>query len=152
MPSGSPEDIRLTPAPDRRPPDAIGAALALARRGCSLLKAKRAAETAATGAALLRLEGVENRESLAAELAAAGLAVAFLSPPMSARGGSMAPVLKSLRARLGLSQEQFALQFGFELKTLQGWELGKGVDRGTASYLDTISRAPEAIMQIRNAG
>jgi putative transcriptional regulator len=54
--------------------------------------------------------------------------------------------LRELRGRLGLSQEEFADRFGFDLQTLQDWEQARGVpDNLARNYLRVIERDPEAV-------
>ena len=54
--------------------------------------------------------------------------------------------IRGIRARLGLTQQQFALRFGFSLNTLRHWEQGRRVPEGpTRAYLLVIDRNPEAV-------
>ena len=54
--------------------------------------------------------------------------------------------VRAIRQRLGLTQQQFALQFGFSLATLRNWEQGTRVPPGSSRVLLTvIDRAPEAV-------
>jgi len=49
-----------------------------------------------------------------------------------------------MRAKLQLTQEQFALRFGFDLNSVQNWEQGRRApDRAILSYLRVIERDPE---------
>jgi putative transcriptional regulator len=51
--------------------------------------------------------------------------------------------LKRLRTQLAMTQEQFALRYGFELDALQNWEQGRRApDRATLRYLRVIERMP----------
>lgn len=53
--------------------------------------------------------------------------------------------VKSLRARLGMSQEIFAATFGLNLAALRDWEQQRRVPRGPArTLLRIIEREPEA--------
>lgn len=56
--------------------------------------------------------------------------------------------LRRLRSeRLRLTQQQFALQFGIPIRTLQKWEQGVREPEGPArAYLAVISRIPEAVI------
>jgi DNA-binding transcriptional regulator YiaG len=54
--------------------------------------------------------------------------------------------VKALRARLDLSQSEFASRFGFSVRTLQDWELGRTQPAGPArAYLTVIDRLPDAV-------
>jgi len=54
--------------------------------------------------------------------------------------------IKSIREGLGLSQVQFARQFGFEPRTIQNWEHKRRRPTGMArAYLRVIQKDPEAV-------
>ena len=54
--------------------------------------------------------------------------------------------VKAIRAKLGMTQEQFAGRFGFSIKTLRHWEQGLRVPEGPArAYLLVIDRNPRAV-------
>ena len=54
--------------------------------------------------------------------------------------------LKSLRERLGLSPEQFAMRYGFELATLKAWEAAPvTIDTAIRSYLRAIANEPRQV-------
>src|SRR5947209_1660478 len=56
--------------------------------------------------------------------------------------------VRALRERLGLSQAEFALRFGFSLGTLRHWEQGRRYPDGSARlFLAVIDQAPEAVEQ-----
>jgi putative transcriptional regulator len=46
--------------------------------------------------------------------------------------------VKALRAKVGMTQEQFAARFGFSTVTLRHWECG---DRTRTARADSLSRA-----------
>jgi len=53
--------------------------------------------------------------------------------------------VKAIRSRLGLTQQEFADRFGFNINTLRHWEQGRRVPDGPArAYLRVIDREPEA--------
>ena len=55
--------------------------------------------------------------------------------------------VRALRARLGMSQTQFAHRFGFTVDTLQQYEQGRRTPSGPAStLLRVIAADPEAVM------
>lgn len=54
--------------------------------------------------------------------------------------------VKAIRAKLGLTQEQFAARFGFSVRTLRHWEQGLRQPEGAArAYLLVIDRDPNAV-------
>ena len=60
--------------------------------------------------------------------------------------------VKSIRAHLGMSQQEFAGRFGFSVNTLRHWEQGKRYPEGPArSYLKVIDKDPEAVMRALRA-
>jgi putative transcriptional regulator len=126
-----------------RPPEnlrPIDAMFALARRGITMLRAKRSIETLIeTGRMFIHLPTVESVETLVRELAAAGVAAASVDATTRID-------VRSLRERLGLTREQFALRFGLEVDTLRNWEAGRrDMDAAAAAYLRAISNDPEAV-------
>ena len=55
--------------------------------------------------------------------------------------------VSGLRGRLGFSQEQFALRFGFSVATLRHWERGDRSPSGASLVLlNVIDRDPQAVM------
>lgn len=149
--SGSAEEIVLQPG--RSAPDVVKATLALAKRGATTLKAKRAVEKALEdGDAVIDLPTVEDCAILAADLQAAGLAVKFRSAEDRNLKENFATRLKSLRIRLNLSQEDFARDYDLDKKTLQGWEIGKIPDRGNRVLIRLIEKDPVATRRLVNEG
>jgi putative transcriptional regulator len=54
--------------------------------------------------------------------------------------------IRALRERLGMTQEQFALQFGFSLGTVRHWEQGCRYPVGSARVLlKVIEYSPDAV-------
>jgi putative transcriptional regulator len=54
--------------------------------------------------------------------------------------------VRAIRIRLGLTQSQFAVRFGFSVNTLRHWEQGRRVPEGpTRAYLLVIDREPRAV-------
>jgi putative transcriptional regulator len=70
-----------------------------------------------------------------------------------ARGGFVAHVpdevdVAAIRRRLGLSQGEFAAQFGFTLDAVQNWEQGRRRPDGAArAFLRVIEREPDAVQR-----
>ena len=53
-----------------------------------------------------------------------------------------------IRNKLGLTQEAFALRFGFSVKNVRNWEQGVRQPEGAArAYLVVIDRKPEAVQE-----
>jgi putative transcriptional regulator len=60
--------------------------------------------------------------------------------------------VQAIRTRLGMTQEEFAGQFGFSVNTLRHWEQGKRQPEGpTRAYLLVIDRAPKAVLKALHA-
>ena len=56
--------------------------------------------------------------------------------------------VKRIRGKLGLTQQQFAARFGFNINTLRHWEQGRRVPDGPArAYLMVIDREPQAVQK-----
>jgi putative transcriptional regulator len=56
------------------------------------------------------------------------------------------PNVKLIRAKLGLTQEEFARRFGLPLGTVRDWEQGAHLpDRAAMVLLRVIAREPEAV-------
>lgn len=56
--------------------------------------------------------------------------------------------IKAIRGRLGMTQQEFAARFDFNINTLRHWEQGRRVPDGTArAYLRVIDREPEAVQK-----
>ena len=56
--------------------------------------------------------------------------------------------VKAIRARLDMTQEEFAGRFGFSVNTLRHWEQGSRQPEGpTRAYLLVIDRAPKAVQK-----
>jgi putative transcriptional regulator len=54
--------------------------------------------------------------------------------------------VQSVRQKLGLTQQQFAMQFGFSLATVRTWEQGIRVPPGPARVLLlVVDKEPEAV-------
>ncbi len=149
--SGSPQEIVLKP--DRTVPDVIAATLAMAKRGATMLKAKRAVERALKeGTAVIVLPMVKDQKALAADLETAGIATTFRSITDRDLKKHFADRLKGLRKRLGMSQEEFARNYNLDKKTIQGWEIGKIPDRGNRHLIRMIEKEPATMRRLVNEG
>ncbi|MFC3169580.1 helix-turn-helix domain-containing protein [Paracoccus fontiphilus] len=142
--SGSKEHLVLHATKNDAPVIAVKAALVLAECGISLLKAKRAIETVLEGGeATLILPKVGSKQKLTSELRAAGIEAFVATPPKTYS-------VKGLRQRLKLTQEEFAVIYGVDLRTLQNYESGaRKPDRTAIGYFKLIEKAPEVVKQLR---
>jgi putative transcriptional regulator len=138
--SGSPGVFVLRTPQGRGVIRTIDGMFALARRGMTTLRAKRAIEALVeAGRVFVELPTVENADALVADLARAGIAAAQIEPDKSID-------VRQLRERLGLTRQQFALRYGLEVETVRNWEAGRReVDAAARSYLRAISNAPELV-------
>ena len=60
--------------------------------------------------------------------------------------------VKAIRTNLGMTQDEFASQFGFSVNTLRQWEQGSRRPEGpTRAYLLVIERAPKAVQKALQA-
>jgi putative transcriptional regulator len=60
--------------------------------------------------------------------------------------------MRSIRTKLGMTQEEFAGRFDFSVNTLRHWEHGKRRPEGpTRAYLLVIARAPRAVQRALRA-
>ncbi len=60
--------------------------------------------------------------------------------------------VKAIRAKLDMTQEEFAGRFGFSINTLRHWEQGRRVPEGpTRAYLLVIDRNPNAVQKALQA-
>lgn len=60
--------------------------------------------------------------------------------------------VRRIRAKLGMTQEEFAGEFGFSVHTLRHWEHGRRVPDGAArAYLKVIDHAPKAVTKALRA-
>jgi len=56
--------------------------------------------------------------------------------------------VKAIRAKLGMTQPEFAERFGLSIKTLRHWEQKQRVPEGpTRAYLLVIDRDPDAVQR-----
>jgi putative transcriptional regulator len=60
--------------------------------------------------------------------------------------------VRAIRTKLGLTQEEFALRFGFSVNTLRHWEQGTRQPEGPSrAYLIVIDRAPKTVQKALRA-
>ena len=137
--SGSPVDLVLRPSAGLEDLRTISATMALARRGMTMLKAKRAVEAVVErGEAVVHVPTVESLDALSSDLGAAGIRIAIIQHEVVD--------VRIVRQSLGMTQEQFATVFGFDEATVQNWEQGRSKpDRGHASYISVIAAVPDTV-------
>ncbi|MEN8742094.1 MAG: type II toxin-antitoxin system MqsA family antitoxin [Phaeobacter gallaeciensis] len=153
--SGSQESLVLRPEGTTSAINAIAAARVLAQCGITLLRAKRAVEAVIAGEEVtLVLPKVASRDQLVDDLTAAGVQGKFLRKRLRIKSKSVAKMwVKKVRERAGLTQEQFAVTYGMDLKTLQKYEHGDSIPASSVlSYLQMIEADPEAVKRIRIEG
>ncbi len=136
--SGSPAKLLLLCRPNHN--NAPGTIGALVKRHLPIREAKNIAERLFDeGQAVVEVPVVESLEALRYDLANCHVE-ARLMPPTK-----MVDV-RSVRERMGLSQDQFALEFGLELSTIRNWEQGRSTpDTASNAYLLMIDRDPDAV-------
>ena len=141
VPSGSAVAFALRPASrGLAAVQAVTAALALARRGIPMLRAKRAVEEMLDrGRAFVELPAVEDPAAVVRDLEASSIAATVASPPDRVN-------IRAVRDRLGLTQEQFALRYGFDLAALRNWEQGRTQpETAVRSYIRVIEHNPAQV-------
>lgn len=83
------------------------------------------------------IRGLEQALAFANGTAKKGTYVVHIPPEIDVR---------AIRVRLGLTQQEFAVRFGFNINTLRHWEQGRRVPEGPArAYLLVIDREPAAV-------
>ena len=150
--SGLRESLVLRPDRKASAINAIAATRTLAQCGITLLKAKRAVETLIVEEEIiLTLPNVASRDRLVEGLATAGIQSKFLRKGFLIKSKSDTKKwVKKVRERAGLTQEQFAVTYGLDLKTLQKYEQGDSKPAASVqSYLQVIEADPEAVKRIR---
>ncbi|MFD1301289.1 helix-turn-helix domain-containing protein [Methylobacterium marchantiae] len=92
-----------------------------------------------TGFVVVILPALENLEILRSEFADLQVDAVLHGPPDRVD-------VKRLRERQGLTQEEFATEFGLDLSTLRNWEQGRSEpDTATRTLLRTIAAHPAAV-------
>lgn len=113
---------------------------ALARRGMSLLRAKRAIECVMSGKpAAIWTPTLEDAAKFERELLSCGVAAERRDPPDEID-------VKRVREGLGLSQDEFAVRFGLDTASVRNWEQGRTrPDTAVRVLLRVIDRDPSAV-------
>lgn len=85
------------------------------------------------------IRGLEQALAFANGAAKKGTCVVHIPPEID---------VKAIRGRLGLTQREFAVRFGFNINTLRHWEQGRLVPEGSMrAYLRVIDREPQAVQK-----
>lgn len=140
-PSGSPVSVvlRLGGAVDQP----VTLIQTLARWGLGLRKAHEVVTRLVNGEKMpvLLAEAPEPAE-VVFTLERLGVAVGFPHPPTSVD-------VKTIRAKLGLTQKEFAARFCFDVDSVQNWEQGRyQPDSPTRILLKVIEQHPEAVEDV----
>jgi putative transcriptional regulator len=70
----------------------------------------------------------------------------FPLAPATPADAAAAPVVRDLRRRARLTQQEFAARLGVPVETIRNWEQGKRMPRGPArALLAVIAHAPETV-------
>lgn len=119
----------------------IDATLALAKRGVTMLRAKRALEAVLDrGRALVVLPTVEDDSALQGDLENAGVSIRPVPGPRLVN-------LTALRERLHMTREQFAVAYGLDQETVRNWEAGRRDPGPARAYLQAIENDPEGVLE-----
>jgi len=140
-PSGSPVSIVL------RLGGAVGQPVTLIQTlacwGLGLRKAHEVVTRLVAGEKLpVLLANAPEPAEVASTLERLGVAVGFPHPPTSID-------VKAIRAKLGLTQKEFAARFCFDVDSVQNWEQGRyQPDSPTRILLKVIEQHPEAVEDV----
>jgi DNA-binding transcriptional regulator YiaG len=118
----------------------VSVAEALAKRGLTLLQAKRIVTRLAKGESVAaEIPMVEDVTVFEKELKRHGVIAERRDPPDAID-------VKAIRERLGLSQDEFATRFGLDAASLRNWEQERTVpERAVRSLLRVIDVNPQAV-------
>jgi DNA-binding transcriptional regulator YiaG len=130
--------VLLSPGDIARPVDL---ARLLVGYGLSLRKAHDVLDRIASGSTVAVEVRARNRSRLEAELSGMGITAKVIEPPVVN--------VKRVREHFGLSQEEFALRFGFEVATVRNWEQGRNApDPAINLLLKLIETYPEYVESV----
>jgi DNA-binding XRE family transcriptional regulator len=133
--SGSPVRLVLRFDEVEKP---VTVARLLTRHGLSLRKAHDVLDRLADGNTVSVELYADDARALVSEFLALGVNALPINPPE--------PDVKRIRERLGLSQAEFSIRFGFELDTVQNWEQGRTrPDPAGRTLLGLIEAYPECV-------
>ena len=112
--------------------------------GLSLRRAHDTMNRLASGEAVPVAVVLPKKGDALAELARLGVAARPIRRPQVD--------VRAARERLGLTQAEFAIRFGFELDTVQNWEQGRNTpDAPTQVLLKVIETRPDIVDDVLSA-
>jgi DNA-binding transcriptional regulator YiaG len=122
--------------------DAFAIARLLVEAGVSVRTAKKTVDDLASGkSAYVAAPAVRDYGMLKKKLMGENIAVHQLR--------ARRVDVKALRARLGVSQEDFAGRYGLDVATVRNWEQGRTTPDGPAArLLQLIDRDPDKVMEL----
>lgn len=132
----------LAPSGEGRLGDLFAVARLLIHSGVSVRAAKGVFENLTWGQpSYVEAPSVIDLPAMTRAMAKEGVALQRIAPR---------PVdVKALRARLGISQEDFAGRFGLDVATVRNWEQGRTKPDGPAvALLHCIARDPDKIVEL----
>lgn len=132
----------LMPPTSRRLGDVFEFARLLVRAGVSVRAAKKAIdELSERRTSYVEAPAVRDFDLLKRKMMAHNVAVHRIA--------IRAVDVKALRARLGISQEEFAGRFGLDVATVRNWEQGRtNPDGPAAALLQLIDRDPDKVVEL----
>ena len=142
--SGSPAVYALSRT--RRSPATISIAQALLRRHVTLKQAHAAVtDLLVEPRVIVELPVLESAEDFEKEVEAHGARATRIEVPVEVD-------VKTIREKLGLSQEAFANRFGLDLGTVRNWEQKRSrPDTAARVLLRTIEKEPDAVTRALTA-
>ncbi len=138
VPSGSPARLLLEAGIN---PNTPRAAVALARRHLPMRSGHRLLTTLLQERrVVVEVPVVEDLPLLLSELAALDIKASVYDPPKVN--------VRAVREKLGLSQDDFAVQYGLDASTVRNWEQGRSEpDKAARMALWVIATHPDAVRE-----
>lgn len=141
--TGSSADIIIRPKGDLAAVKTVTAINEMVRRGVSTREAMRAIDLmVSTGRALVSVPKVD--VLFAGTMKRAGIRV---SRPRQLEQANV----REIRERLRLSTSDFAKRFGFEQRTVEGWEQGRTIPSSANVVLHVIASDPQVVEKVLEA-
>jgi DNA-binding transcriptional regulator YiaG len=135
-------DLVLKPPRSRRLPDGFEVARLLVRSGVPVRAAKKVVDQLMEGkTAYVVVPAVADYGALRRKMMAQKVKVRRIE--------LRAVDVRVLRARLGISQEEFAGRYGLDVATIRNWEQGRTKPEGpAAALLQLIDRDPDKVIEL----
>lgn len=139
---GAPVKMILMPPTSRRLGDMFEAARLLVRAGVPVRAARKTIDDLVAGrTAFVEAPSVADYDALKRRMMSENVAVHRIA--------IHAVDVKALRARLGISQEDFAGRYGLDVATVRNWEQGRTKPEGpAAALLQLIESDPDKIVEL----